>query len=402
MTCGRCDSARSRHRTSPSSAPEHLVSHTFRTRFDLGSQNAAAVGHRPVLGTLRTLADYQGTTVNPETAEEPGKIPHEVRRSHSSLASTFLPPVYYGTVDATALWVCLLHDAWRWGAPRPGIEALLPAAEAALRWMRECGDSDGDGFLEYIDTSGRGLTNQGWKDSGDSIRYRDGRIATGPVALAEVQGDAYQAAINGAALLEAFERPGAQEWLSYAAKLKVLIKQRFWVCDELGRYPALALDGEKNPVDAPSSNMGHLLGTGILTAEEAAEITDRLVHPTLSSGFGLRTMGTNTGGYSPLSYHCGSVWPHDTAIAIGGLVDEGLTEQAAVLTEELLAAGFAFNGRLPELYGGFDSIEMPNPVPYPASCQPQAWSAAAAIVLLRSRLGLAGCAGRNHPGRPGQ
>lgn len=347
------------------------------------------LGTGPALGTLRTLAAFQGTVVDPETAEEPGKIPHEVRRPHSSLASTFLPPVYYGTVDATPLWVCLLHDAWRWGAARQDIEALLPAAEAALRWMREFGDSDGDGFLEYIDTSGRGLTNQGWKDSGDSVRFRDGRIARGPVALAEVQGYAYQAAINGAALLEAFERPGAEEWLSYAAELKILFQQRFWVHDELGRYPALALDGEKNPVDAPTSNMGHLLGTGILAAQEAADIADRLVHPTLSSGFGLRTMGTNTGGYSPLSYHCGSVWPHDTAIAIGGLVDEGFTEHAAVLTEGLLAAGFAFNGRLPELYGGFDSIEMPHPVPYPASCRPQAWSAAAAVVLLRSQLGLA-------------
>jgi glycogen debranching enzyme len=339
-------------------------------------------------GTLRTLAARQGNALDDQTAEEPGKILHELRRGEFALGSTALPPVYYGTVDASPLWVCLLADAWRWGMDEAEVGALLPAAERALAWMAEYGDSDGDGLLEYIDRSGRGLANQGWKDSGDSVRFADGRIADGPVALAEVQGYAHEAALAGADLLDAFGRPGADRWREYAAGIAAAFRDRFWVSDELGRYPAMALDGSKRPVDAPASNMGHLLSSGMLTPAEAGSIADRLVHPSMSSGFGLRTMSTATGGYSPLSYHCGSVWPHDTAIAIHGLIRAGFAEQAAVLAEGLLAAGAAFDGRMPELYGGFDRGDIGVPVPYPAACRPQAWSAAAAVTILQAFLGV--------------
>ncbi|QNK81372.1 glycogen debranching N-terminal domain-containing protein [Nakamurella sp. PAMC28650] len=339
-------------------------------------------------GTLRTLARRQGTGENPVTAEEPGKILHEIRRLPGALADSFLPPVYYGTVDATPLWVCLLADAWRWGMDPDEVRALLPAAEAALAWMVDYGDSDDDGFLEYIDKSGAGLANQGWKDSGDSVRFADGTLAVGPVALAEVQGYAYEAAMSGADLLEAFGRPGARRWRDHAASLKQRFREKYWATDDLGDYPVLALDGRKRQVDAPASNMGHLLATGILSDTEAAAVAARLVHPSMSSGFGLRTMSSSTGGYSALSYHCGSVWPHDTAIAIHGLMRAGFAVEAMVLAEGLLAAGAAFGGRLPELYGGFSRQESPVPVPYPASCRPQAWSAASAVVLLQTYLGL--------------
>jgi glycogen debranching enzyme len=339
-------------------------------------------------GTLRTLAQRQGVREDPPTAEEPGKILHEIRRPVADLVDPFLPPVYYGTVDATPLWVCLLADAWRWGMDCEQVRALLPAAEAALAWMVDYGDSDGDGFLEYIDRSGRGLANQGWKDSGDSVRFADGALATGPVALAEVQGYAYEAAISGAELLEAFGRPGAGRWREHAAGLQRRFREKFWTADDLGAYPVLALDGTKSQVDAPASNMGHLLGTGILSRSEAASVAARLIHPSMSSGFGLRTMSSATGGYSPLSYHCGSVWPHDTAIAIHGLMRAGFAAEAQVLAEGLLAAGAAFGGRLPELYGGFSLQESGVPVPYPASCRPQAWSAASSVVLLQTYLGL--------------
>lgn len=346
------------------------------------------LGTELAAGTLRTLAFRQGSSDVAVSAEETGKILHEIRRPPAGDGRTLLPPVYYGTVDATPLWMCLLADAWRWGMPAAEVEALLPAAERALEWMVTDGDSDGDGFLEYIEKSGRGLANQGWKDSGDSIRFADGRIADGPVALAEVQSYAYEAACAGADLLDAFGRPGADRWRQYAADLRNRFHEAFWTSDELGPYPVLALDGHKERVDAPASNMGHLLSSGILSPEQAARIADRLVHPSMSSGFGLRTMSETAGGYSPLSYHCGSVWPHDTAIAIHGLARAGFPAQAMVLAEGLLAASAAFDGRLPELYGGFAREEVPVPVPYPASCRPQAWAAASAVVLLQAVLGL--------------
>ncbi|MBN9608670.1 MAG: hypothetical protein BGO26_11315 [Actinobacteria bacterium 69-20] len=339
-------------------------------------------------GTLRTLAARQGTAVDSATAEEPGKILHELRRAEFAFADIALPPVYYGTVDATPLWICLLADAWRWGMSESVVAQLLPAAERALAWMVDFGDSDGDTFVEYVDRTGRGLANQGWKDSGDSVRFADGRIAAGPIALAEVQGYVHEAALAGADLLDAFGRPGADRWREFAQALATKFREQFWVADERGPYPAMALDGDKRPVDAVASNMGHLLSSGMLTPDEASLIADRLVHPSMSTGFGLRTMSSDSGGYSPLSYHCGSVWPHDTAIAVHGLGRAGFTDQAAELAEGLLAAGAAFGDRLPELFGGFDRADLPVPVPYPAACRPQAWSAAAAVVTLQALLGL--------------
>ncbi|TBN58641.1 amylo-alpha-1,6-glucosidase [Glaciihabitans arcticus] len=343
--------------------------------------------------TLRILADLQGTESVAATAEQPGKIMHELRRQVLSIPgeSVEIPPLYYGTVDATALWICLLHDTWRWGMPDAEVEALLPNLEAALAWMRDFGDADGDGLLEYVDETGHGLANQGWKDSGDSVQWRDGTLADGPIALCEVQAYAYEAATHGADLLEAFGRDGS-EWRAWAARLRENFGA-FWIDDDRGGYPAIALDATKRRVDTVTSNLGHLLGTGILTEAQSATIAARLVSPELSSGFGLRTMSTDSAGYWPLSYHGGSVWTHDTAIAISGLVRDGHRNEARELIEGLLAAASAFDYRLPELHSGDSSTELSRPVPYPAACRPQAWSAASAVSVLGSILGLDVAAG---------
>lgn len=334
-------------------------------------------------GTLRVLAGLQGTRHVPGTAEQPGKIMHELRQRTLTIPGedVSLPPLYYGTVDATALWICLLHDAWRWGLPQAEVEALLPHLDAALAWMRDSGDSDGDLLLEYVDETGHGLANQGWKDSGDSVQWRDGTLAEGPIALCEVQAYAYEAAVHGADLLDAFGRAGGDAWRDWAGRLRDRFRASFWVDDDAGAYPAIALDAAKRPVDTVTSNLGHLLGTGLLDPDEEALVASRLVSPELSSGFGLRTMSTDSAGYWPLSYHGGSVWTHDTAIAVQGLARAGFADEAAVLAEGLLAAAPTFDYRMPELHSGDPAREMPSPVPYPASCRPQAWSAAAAVAV---------------------
>jgi len=334
-------------------------------------------------GTLRVLARLQGTESVPDTAEQPGKIMHELRQQTLTIPDegVSLPPLYYGTVDATPLWVCLLHDAWRRGLDEAEVEALLPNLEAALAWMRDFGDSDGDGLLEYVDETGHGLANQGWKDSGDSVQWRDGSLAEGPIALCEVQAYAYEAAVHGADLLDRFGRDGGDGWRRWAAALRERFRASFWVSDADGDFPAIALDAAKRPVDTVTSNLGHLLGTGLLDEAEEARVAARLVSPELASGFGLRTLSSDSDGFWPLSYHGGSVWTHDTAIAVSGLARAGFAAEAQQLADGLLAAAPAFDYRMPELHSGDSARDVPAPVPYPASCRPQAWSAAAAVAV---------------------
>lgn len=343
--------------------------------------------------TLRALASRQGDSTDPMTAEQPGKILHEVRRGtlqfEENGTGISLPPVYFGTIDATPLWISLLHDAWRAGLPTAEVEGLLDHLEAALVWLQDHGDSDGDGFLEYLDTSGHGLANQGWKDSGDSIRWHDGALADGPIALAEVQAYAYEAAMGGAALLEAFGRPGAGDWRDYATKLELRFREAFWCSDELGPYPAIALDAAKRPVDGVTSNMGHLLGTGILNVEEQAAVVRRLMDPTMFSGYGIRTVSTTNGGFWPTRYHAGSVWSHDTGMIISGLVKDGFADDARTLATGLLRAAEGFDWRLPELFSGHSADDVWPPVPYPSSCRPQAWAAASAVPIVTALGGFA-------------
>ncbi len=398
-------------RMAPAGAPDDVFlaagSPWFFTLFGRDSIWAARMllpfGTDLAAGTLRALATFQGTVLDPETAQQPGKIPHELRAVESvheafgdSGGGTVmtLPPLYYGTIDATPLWICLLHDAWRWGMLESEITPLLPALQRALGWLRDYADADGDGFLEYHDASGHGLANQGWKDSGDSVRWSDGHIAEGPVALCEVQGYAYEAALHGADLLEHFGLGGATEWRAWAAAMQVRFRSRFWVERGGRRYPALALDGAKQRVDSLTSNIGHLLGTGILSAQEADTVADLLAAPDLASGYGLRTMSSDDAGFSTLSYHCGSVWAHDTAIAIDGLNRTGHASQAGVLIEGLLNAAEIFDYRLPELYSG-DASTTSLLVAYPAACRPQAWAAAAIGPILTGLTGLR----RGHDGQ---
>ena len=337
------------------------------------------------LGTLRALATLQGRARVVETAEQPGKILHELRRAPLEIPDedVTLPPRYYGTVDATPLWVTLLAETADAGAAEADIAPLLPNLEAALAWMRDYGDSDVDGLLEYVDESGHGLSNQGWKDSGDSVQWRDGALAQGPIALCEVQAYAFEAAMRGADLLERFGRDG-REWREWAERLAARFRASFWIDDPDGAYPAIALDRDKRPVDTLTSNLGHLLGTGLLDERERALVAKRLVSPELDSGYGLRTMSTRSAGYWALSYHGGSVWTHDTAIAIRGLAIDGFTAEAERLAEGLIKAAVAYDYRVPELHAGDSIAHGGTPVPYPAACRPQAWSAAAAVTVLAS------------------
>jgi glycogen debranching enzyme len=343
---------------------------------------------RLALCTLRTLTRLQGVRVDPLTEEEPGRILHEVRLGPEAALALGGGTTYYGTADATPLFVMLLGELDRWGGlPDNDRPTLVAAADRALDWILEYGDADGDGFVEYRRHTDRGLVNQGWKDSFDGVTHADGHLATPPIALCEVQAYVYAAYRARAALAEADgDATTAHQWRSKAVRLKAAFNLAFWMPDQ--QAFALALDGAKEQVDAIASNMGHCLWTGIVDDDKAPAVAAHLSGPALSSGFGVRTLATDMTAYNPMSYHNGSVWPHDTAITVAGLVRYGFTEEAQRISVGLIDASQHFGGRLPELFCGFDRTEFPNPVPYPTSCSPQAWAAAASRLILRSLLQL--------------
>ncbi len=337
--------------------------------------------------TLQLLARHQGERHDAVTEEAPGKILHEVRHGPQVVRGD-LPPRYFGTIDATPLFVTTLERAWRWGLDASSVEALLPHAERALSWMRDDGDPHGTGFLRYAAFGDGRLSNQGWKDSEDGIGFADGTLADAPIALCEVQGYAYRAAIGGAAMLDAHGRPGGAEWRRWADRLRARFQTEFWVDDVDGGFPALALDGSGRQVDAITSNAAHLLGTGILEPWQEKTVAERLARPDMDSGWGLRTLSSSSPRFNPLSYHGGSVWPHDTAIAIDGLARVGAASTASHLLHGLIAAGDHLGYRLPELFGGEQRTDGTRPLPYPSACSPQAWSAGAAMLALRAVLGI--------------
>lgn len=338
------------------------------------------------LSTLRVLARRQGRVDDPATEEQPGKILHEVRGQVLDLGEQRLPPLYYGSVDATPLFVCVLADALEWGADRDEVRALVPAARACLEWV--LAQARESGWLTYVDHTGEGLSNQGWKDSHDSIQFADGRLAEAPISLSEVQAYAHEAAVRGAALLAelgAEPVPGLDAW---AADLRSRFARDFWVDSDDGGHVAVALDRHGERVDSVASNMGHLLGTGLLAPDATARVATLLADPALDSGFGLRTLTSRSPRFSPLSYHGGTVWPHDTAIAVRGLAAEGRYDEAGALAAGIVRASEFVDHRLPELYGGDAAADVAQPTAYPAACRPQAWAAAAPVACLVALSGL--------------
>jgi len=348
---------------------------------------ALVVDPQLALATVHTLARLQGTRTVAATDEQPGRILHEVRLGGSASLALDDGDIYYGTADATPLFVMLVAELHRWGTALADLKPLLPAVDAALGWIAGPGDPDRDGYVEYQRSSPRGLINQGWKDSWDAIAFADGRLADGPIALAEVQAYTYAAWQAGAELAAAVgDHAVANARHQRAKKLRERFNRDFWIANR-DAY-ALALDGDKRQVDAIASNMGHCLWAGVVAPNRVDPVSRCLLSPELFSGWGLRTLATSMARYDPLSYHNGSVWPHDTAIAVAGLRRGGRPAEAVHLTQGLLAAASATGGEMPELFSGIGRAEAPVPVGYPASCRPQAWASGAPLLILRSLLGL--------------
>lgn len=339
-------------------------------------------------GVLLELADKQGVGTDVRTEEQPGRILHEVRLDRLSERLLGGSSTYFGTVDATPLFVMLTAELARWTGITEHIIGLMPAVDRAIEWIESLGDRDGDGFVEYLRSHPSGLENQGWKDSWDGIRHDDGSVAVAPIALCEVQGYVYAAYRSRAWLARALGEASAvaDDFDERADAIQRRFDETFWL-DDVGWY-AIGLDESKRPIRSLTSNIGHLLWCGIVPEARASAVAAHLMSPAMFSGWGLRTLASNSPGYNPLSYHCGSVWPHDSAIAVAGLSRYGFDDEAQALADALIEAAIASDGRLPELFGGFARDDIPSPVPYPTSCSPQAWASAAPLLLVRSLLGL--------------
>jgi glycogen debranching enzyme len=337
---------------------------------------------------IETLGRLQSTVDDPSRDAQPGKIIHELRRGPAAINGGHFP--YYGTVDAPMLFIILLHELWRWTGDDERARRFRPNVEAVLEWMRADGDLDGDGFIEWECRAPSGLQNQSWKDSWDAFRYHDGTLATGPLASCEVQGYAYDALRRAAELAAG---PWGDEDLAAAlrdqsAEIYRRFNERFW-SDQRGGFYVLALDGTKRQVDSMTSNMGHLLWSGIVPADRAQVVAAQLASPALFSGWGVRTMSRDDLGFNPISYHCGTVWPHDNSIAVAGLHRYGFHAQAnRLMTAMIDAAGEFIGHRLPEVFAGYGRDVGPFPVEYPTASSPQAWACGTSMLMLRAALGL--------------
>jgi glycogen debranching enzyme len=336
--------------------------------------------------TLKILAHYQGKEEDEWRDEQPGKILHEIRFGEMSRCQEIPHTPYYGTVDATPLWLMLYTEHFAWTADHETLETLWPNALAAMDWVDRTMKETG--YLSYFRKSRRGLDNQGWKDSGDCIVNRRGQLAQGAISLCEVQGYVYAAKIRLAQIARMKKRIDlADRWEEEARDLKFRFNRDFWMEDQ--DYCALALDGEGKPVDSITSNPGHCLSLGIFTPEKAYSVAERLRAPDMFNGWGIRTLSSLSPAYNPMGYHIGSVWPHDNALTAMGLRSLGLIDQALELAEGILdMTKRQPYQRPPELFCGFDRTDDSDPVQYPVACTPQAWATGSVFQLLHMMVNL--------------
>jgi glycogen debranching enzyme len=351
------------------------------------------INPRIAKGVLQFLASTQATEINPEVEAEPGKILHEMRRGEMAALGEVPFARYYGTVDATPLFIMLAGAYYDYTGDRDFIQSLWPHIDLALQWIDQFGDVDGDGFVEYARHGSKGLIQQGWKDSHDSIFHADGTLADAPIALCEVQGYVY-AAKRAAARISRIRGDGQRESVleAEATELQQKFEEAFW-CDDLSTF-ALALDGHKKACRVRASNAGHCLFTKIAHPDKAQLVAHTLLSHDFFTGWGVRTVGSEEARYNPLSYHNGSVWPHDNALIASGVARYGQRELAGQILMGLLDASSAVDlHRLPELFCGLDRREGEGPTLYPVACSPQAWAAGAVFLLLEACLGLSidGC-----------
>src|SRR3990170_3332242 len=344
------------------------------------------LGPEIAVGALDALAELQAQAEDPAIDAEPGKIVHEVR--HGRCAEMWFPR-YYGSIDATPLFLVLLSETWRWTDDATLANRLREPLLLALEWIDRYGDRDGDGFVEYSRRADHGLENPSWKDSGDSQRFHDGRFAEPPIAPVEVQGYVHDAKRGLAEIAREVWRDHelAERLDREADELRKRFDEAFWV-EERGGFYALALDGKKRPVDARCSNMGHLLWSGIALPERVGPTVDQLLSEELWSGWGIRTMASDSAAYNPISYHNGTVWPHDSALAVWGLARHGYVAEARRVARALIEAAAHFDWSLPEVFAGYARDETPFPIAYPTAARPQAWAAGTPILLVRLLLGI--------------
>jgi glycogen debranching enzyme len=346
------------------------------------------IGPSLARGTLVELAAFQGTECNDFKDEEPGKILHEVRTGELTELGLRPHNPYYGTADATPLWLILLSEYWRWTADNELVRELRDNVQAALDWIDLHGDRDGDGYVEYQTRSPQGLGNQCWRDSWDGVLYSDGTMPPLPIATCEIQGYVYDAKLRVAELADGpLNEPAlAQRLRDEAEQLRARFNEDFWI-DSRGGYYALGLDGDKRRIDSMTSDMGHLLWSGIVPEDRAGTVARQLMSDQMFSGWGIRTMAESDPAYFPLGYHRGTVWPHDNSLIVAGLTRYGFRAEANRLSMALVDAACSSNHRLPEAFSGYDRTYGSFPIPYPTACSPQAWATGAPLLFLRSMLG---------------